>query len=197
MKVSKQQVQENRAHIVKTASELFRARGYDGIGVADLMTAAGFTHGGFYKHFQSKSDLMAEAIACGFTHSAAKVEGTDKAGFIKDYLSRAHRDSMATGCMMAALGADTARQPDNVKQAFSAGLQRQLAALTAEGQSSGGNRAELITTLAQMVGAMVLSRACPDDDPLADEILEVCRLQILDRSEAEAQPADRTGPPAE
>jgi len=181
MKVSKQQVQENRAHIVKTASELFRARGYDGIGVAELMSAAGFTHGGFYKHFQSKADLMAEAVSCGFSSAVAQIEGADKAGFITDYLSRRHRDAMATGCMMAALGADTARQPDEVKHAFAAGLEKQLAALTPESDSTAADRAALINTIARMVGAMVLSRACPDNDPLADEILEVCRKGILDR----------------
>ncbi|MGO4774966.1 TetR/AcrR family transcriptional regulator, partial [Lysobacter sp. 2RAB21] len=67
MKVTKAQVQENRARIVETASTLFRERGYDGVGVAELMTAAGFTHGGFYKHFRSKADLMAEAAASGIS----------------------------------------------------------------------------------------------------------------------------------
>lgn len=61
MKVTKAQAQANRAHIVETASTLFRERGCDGVGIADLMAAAGFTHGGFYKHFPSKADLMAEA----------------------------------------------------------------------------------------------------------------------------------------
>jgi len=175
MKVSKQQVQENRARIVETASALFRARGYDGVGIADLMSAAGLTHGGFYKHFRSKADLMAEAVTCGFAQKAALTSAADKPEIVRDYLSRAHRDAMDQGCVMAALGADSARQSDEVKRAFASGLERQIADLTAEGSS----RAEMINTLAQMVGAMVLSRACPDDDPLSDEILEVCRAQIL------------------
>src|SRR5471030_3118261 len=62
MRVTKAQAQANRAHIVETASVLFRERGYDGVGVADLMAAAGFTHGGFYKHFRSKADLVAESL---------------------------------------------------------------------------------------------------------------------------------------
>ncbi|MGK3143603.1 TetR/AcrR family transcriptional regulator [Pantoea sp. C2G6] len=175
MKVSKQQVQENRARIVETASELFRARGYDGVGIADLMSAAGLTHGGFYKHFRSKADLMAEAMTCGFSQAAAQVAAADRSDFVKNYLSRQHRDGMAQGCMMAALGADSARQSDEVKSAFAAGLERQIAALTADGSS----RAEIINMIAQLVGSMVLSRACPDDDPLSDEILDVCRLRML------------------
>ncbi|PLM44366.1 TetR family transcriptional regulator, partial [Klebsiella michiganensis] len=72
MKVSKEQVRENRMRIVETASELFRERGYDGVGVAELMSAAGLTHGGFYKHFGSKADLLSEAMHCGFTRSAER-----------------------------------------------------------------------------------------------------------------------------
>lgn len=93
MKVTKAQAQANRAHIVETASTLFRERGYDGVGVADLMGAAGFTHGGFYKHFGSKADLMAEAAACGFATSAEALAGTDLRAFLTYYLSREHRDA--------------------------------------------------------------------------------------------------------
>src|SRR6478609_484564 len=85
MKVTKAQAQANRAHIVETASTLFRERGYDGVGIADLMAAAGLTHGGFYKHFGSKADLMAEAAANGFSQSAANVSGIDAATFVKEY----------------------------------------------------------------------------------------------------------------
>ena len=73
MKVTKAQAEANRAHVVETASQLFRERGFDGVGVADLMAAAGFTHGGFYKHFGSKADLMAESTACGIAQTTATV----------------------------------------------------------------------------------------------------------------------------
>lgn len=61
MKVSKEQMAENRERILDTAAQLFREKGFDGIGVADLMKSAGLTHGGFYGHFASKDDLMAQA----------------------------------------------------------------------------------------------------------------------------------------
>ncbi len=61
MKITKAKAQANREHVVATASKMFRERGYDGVGVADLMAAAGFTHGGFYRQFSSKADLMAES----------------------------------------------------------------------------------------------------------------------------------------
>ncbi len=97
MRVTKAQAQANRARIVETASTLFRERGYDGVGVADLMAAAGFTHGGFYKHFRSKAELMAEAAASGLSQSLASSEGLDAAEFFKRYSSREHRDAPQRG----------------------------------------------------------------------------------------------------
>ncbi|MCL6333405.1 TetR/AcrR family transcriptional regulator [Pectobacterium carotovorum subsp. carotovorum] len=179
MKVSKEQVRENRIRIVETASELFRERGYDGVGVAELMSAAGLTHGGFYKHFGSKADLMAEAMSCGFTRSAESTAGVDRENFVKYYLSRQHRDDMGKGCVMSALGTDTARQSESIKATFAAGIERQLTVLRNENNAGDGTRADLIDTIAHLVGALVLSRACPDDSALADEILAVCRSRIL------------------
>lgn len=178
MKVTKAQVQANRARIVETASTLFRERGYDGIGVADLMGAAGFTHGGFYKHFQSKTDLMAQAAQCGIAQTAAKTAGVDRNAFVKYYLSRKHRDNPGDGCTMAALGTDAARQSEQVREAFAAGIERMLALLASDAGGA-GTRAESIDTLAHLVGAIVLSRACPEGSPLADEILRACRSAML------------------
>ncbi|PTR02027.1 TetR family transcriptional regulator [Paraburkholderia sp. GV068] len=198
MKVTKAQAQANRARIVETAATLFRERGYDGVGVADLMAAAGFTHGGFYKHFGSKADLMAEAAACGFSESAAGSEGIDIAAFIKQYLSREHRDTPGTGCTMAALSVDAGRQPEQVKQAFADGIERLLMSMVSKhGAANATNatnatsaaakreaRARSIDAIAQLVGAVVLSRACPDDSPLADEILQACESGALSRLSA-------------
>lgn len=184
MKVTKAQVQANRAHIVETASTLFRERGYDGVGVADLMAAAGFTHGGFYKHFGSKADLMAEAVACGFSQTVALTGAIEAPEFIKQYVSRDHRDARAAGCTLASLGGDAARQSEAVKATFAAGIESLLAALVHEDKAldAAGRRqarAQRIDMLAHAIGAIVLSRACPDDSPLADEILEVCRDALL------------------
>ncbi|WP_129544506.1 TetR/AcrR family transcriptional regulator [Serratia sp. 1D1416] len=179
MKVSKEQVRENRARIVEAASVLFRERGYDGVGIAELMSAAGLTHGGFYKHFASKADLLSEAMSCGFRRSAESSLGVEREKFIADYLSRQHRDAMGKGCVMSALGTDTARQSESIKATFSAGIERQLSLLADENGAGNATRADLIDTLAHLVGALVLSRACPDDSTLADEILDVCRSRLL------------------
>ncbi|TWC17559.1 TetR family transcriptional regulator [Pseudomonas sp. SJZ085] len=184
MKVSKKQAQENRAHIVETASALFRERGYDGVGIADLMAAAGFTQGGFYKHFNSKADLMAESSACGIEQSAALLVGASTEDFVKTYLARDHRDHRATGCTLAALCGDAARKEEGVRATFAAGIEAQLTALCESGSEAGNPdaahvRAKHLALMAHALGAVVMSRACPDDSPLADEILAVCRDAIL------------------
>ncbi|MEF3081547.1 helix-turn-helix domain-containing protein [Luteimonas sp. SMYT11W] len=181
MRVTKAQASANRARVVETASALFRERGYDGVGVADLMAAAGFTHGGFYKQFQSKADLMAEAAACGFEQAAQRAAAQTPADFVAYYLSREHRDHRGAGCTMAALGADAARQSDAVRATFAEGIEGLLADIqNAKGETASPDgrhvsRAETLEMMARLVGALVLSRACPDDSPLADEILEACR----------------------
>ena len=183
MKITKTQSLANRAHIVETASELFRERGYDGVGVAELMAAAGFTQGGFYKHFGSKADLMAEAAANSLSQSVASSESLDLAQFINLYVSRDHRDGRSEGCTLAALCGDAARQSGEFKTTFAEGIESTLATLQQKylaGQEApeAVARAKIIDMLAHAIGAVMLSRACPDDSPLADEILEVCHAEI-------------------
>jgi TetR/AcrR family transcriptional repressor of nem operon len=184
VRVTKAQAQANREHIVETASELFRERGFDGVGVADLMAAAGFTHGGFYKHFGSKADLMAEASACSLAKSLTAAQALDVPGFINVYVNREHRDGRGDGCTMAALGGDAARQSDEVKATFAEGIEHTLQTLGEKYPSgpdaeAGEGRRKMIDLLSRAVGAIILSRACPDDSALADEILEVCRVEML------------------
>jgi len=184
MKVTKAQAEANRVRVVETASQLFRERGFDGVGVADLMAAAGFTHGGFYKQFGSKADLMAESTACGIAQTAALSDGADPAEFIEHYLSREHRDHRATGCTMAALAGDAARQPGAVRVAFAQGVENLVSLLTEQRHPSSAAgaaqvRARILDVLTHVVGALVMSRACPDDSSLADEFLAVCRDAVL------------------
>lgn len=184
MRVTKAQAEQNRAHIVATAARLFRESGYDGVGVAELMAAAGFTHGGFYKHFRSKADLMAEASASGLSQTAARTEGVDAAEFVERYVSREHRDGRGDGCTIAALSGDAARQSADIKTEFAAGIEKLLTALQAQSDTPGdadqrATRTMVLDMLAHSVGAVMLSRACPDGSPLADEILDVCRKEIL------------------
>ncbi|MFL9676714.1 TetR/AcrR family transcriptional regulator [Pseudomonas marginalis] len=184
MKITKTQSLANRAHIVETASELFRERGYDGVGVAELMATAGFTQGGFYKHFGSKADLMAEAAENSLAKSLSSTCDLDVPGFVNLYVSRDHRDGRGAGCTLAALCGDAARQSDELKATFASGVENTLAALgdkyaQAVDVTRQEARAKMIDLLAHAIGAIMLSRACPDDSALADEILETCRAEIM------------------
>jgi TetR/AcrR family transcriptional repressor of nem operon len=186
MKVSREQAAANRERIVEVAGKLFRERGFDGIGVADLMQAAGLTHGGFYGHFKSKEDLAAQACSRALARSSQKwarrVElsaGDARAALIKQYLSEAHRDASRSGCVLAALGSDAGRQGRPIRQALTEGLGSLVDILTklASGRSRAAKRKQALADMAQMVGAIVLARAV-DDPALSKEILDAA---IADR----------------
>ena len=178
MRVSREQAAENHARIVAVASTLFREKGYDGIGVADIMQAAELTHGGFYGHFKSKDDLAAQASSDALAKSAAKLEAIaatagDKvfAELVASYLRRSHCDNAGKGCALTALGNDAARQGKPVRTAFREGLMRLVDILaTAVPGTKAARRKRALAAMAQMVGAVVLARAV-DDAALADDIL--------------------------
>jgi len=188
MKVSREQVALNRERIVETAARLFRQKGYDGIGVADLMKGAGLTHGGFYGHFASKEDLLAEATAHALQRSVQRWQektASDPAGGLSElatqYLSTRHRDHPENGCAIAALGPDVARLGPAVRSAMTAGVAGQVAVvekcLAGEGADVAAIRQQALASYAAMVGAMVLARAV-DDEALSQEILAAVRAQI-------------------
>jgi TetR/AcrR family transcriptional repressor of nem operon len=173
MRISKAQAQENRERVLAAASELFRTRGFDSVSVADVMGAAGFTHGGFYNHFASKDALAAEALAAAWTIMAAeRARAADLPQLLGAYLSPAARAAPGRSCPAAALGGDVRRQPPPVRAAFADGLEEMIASI---GEGLGGDPATARTRatglVTRMVGALMLSRAVPDDHPLAAELL--------------------------
>jgi TetR/AcrR family transcriptional repressor of nem operon len=175
MRISKAQAEENRGKVVAAASELFRARGFDGVAVGDLMRAAGFTHGGFYNHFDSKEALAAEALAAAWGEMAKERERAgDLASLLPRYLSDAARKAPGRSCPAAALAGDVGRGPDTVKAAFAEGLEGMVASIEAGLTDADPvtRRARAVGLVARMVGALMLSRAVPDDSPLAAELLE-------------------------
>lgn len=186
MKVSREQAQHNRQKVVEAAARLFRERGVDRIGVAELMKSVGLTHGGFYGQFGSKEELVAEACAWAFERSVAKWKRTaaahprDAMRVIADaYLSPAHRDHPGAGCAAAALAADMAREGVHARQAFTQGVADLVDVIaTAPGQTPPeARRQEALAAFSTMVGALVLARAV-DDPAFADEILAAARASI-------------------
>jgi len=177
MKVSREQVAQNRKRIIGAAGKLFREKGFDGIGVADIMKAAGLTHGGFYGHFASKEDLAAQACAGTSTvdpwiELSARTPKNPLGAIVTSYLSPRHRDNPGTGCLFAALGPEVSRQRNTIRRAFTAGLRGKLDVLATivTGQTKAAKRKRALATMSGLVGALVLARAV-DDPALSDEIL--------------------------
>jgi len=182
MKLTKERAAENRQQILEAAAQLFRQRGFDDVGVAELMKSVGFTHGGFYNHFSSKEALVAETcrLAIDRANSAlgeSLASSTEPTIFLHDYLAQyvspTHRDNPAHGCPLAALAADAARQPAEVQTQFAVGIEALIEILSTylrTGSTSVRTRA--IQLYSELVGAVVLSRAIAAADPeLSNEIL--------------------------
>lgn len=181
MRVSNAQARENRERVIDVAAAQFRERGIEGIGIADLMKSAGLTHGGFYKQFRSKDDLVVQAVTRAIDGTTAdigaQIGAADDplAALIAFYVSTDHRDNPARGCSLASLAVDATRSDDPAFRALIGDLvARYLALLTdlAKGQDAASARQTAIGTLSQMLGAVILARAVPDK-ALSDEILQV------------------------
>lgn len=185
MRVSRKQVAENRRRILEAAGRLFRAKGFEAVTVAEVMRAAGLTHGGFYGHFGSKDDLIAQTLAyallAGEDRQRSRAE-VDLARYAAGYLSPRHRDDLAGGCPTAGLGAETIRQSPEARAAMTAGLRRWIELLSegAPGASAAEKRRVAIGSWAAMVGAVILARLS-DDPRLSDEVLEQTRAWIDDK----------------
>lgn len=176
MKVSREQVAENRRLILDAAARLFRDRGIDGVTVAQIMAAAGLTHGAFYGHFKSKDDLVAQACAHALPASREDVVIADYAAA---YLSGEHRDNRGGGCVFAALGSEAVRGGPDMRRTLTAAVRAQLDRLTrtAPGKTPAARRQAAITAWAAMVGAVTLARLV-DDETLSDEILDATKAGL-------------------
>jgi TetR/AcrR family transcriptional regulator, transcriptional repressor for nem operon len=184
VRITNEQAKQNRERVVETASELFRERGFDGVSVADLMEAAGFTHGGFYNHFKSKDELSAKALKRAFEHMRRERErARDLEEFASKYLSGLHRRVRAKGCPAAALAGDASRQSKRVKSAFAEGVEGMIGTMERLLPGTVGKRARrrrAINLVSRMVGALALARAVPEDHRLGGEILRSAKVARKD-----------------
>jgi TetR/AcrR family transcriptional repressor of nem operon len=193
MRRTKEATAESRQKILTEASRLYRERGFDGVGVADIMEAAGMTHGGFYRHFPSKEALIAEAMAKVFADRAEALEGQGGAStdlvraYVETYLSPAHIAHPELGCPMAAVGSEAAHVGDSVAHAFRDGAERILGPISQalEGRTTTGREAAL-RLLSTLVGAVVVARASGDARFQA-ELLDAVRADPAIRKVLEAK----------
>jgi TetR/AcrR family transcriptional regulator, transcriptional repressor for nem operon len=192
MRVSREKCAESRKRILQAAATLFREKGFDGVCLADIMKAAGLTHGGFYGHFSSKEDLEAQALTLAmaqlltnWSQTVDSAAGTPLSALASQYLSPYYRDNRGEGCPIAALGCDAAREGERVRSALTAGLVPTLALLSnvVPGRSKAQRRRKAIAALAEMVGAMILARAV-NDPALSNEILAATLLNVSEASDS-------------
>jgi TetR/AcrR family transcriptional regulator, transcriptional repressor for nem operon len=180
MRVSRKKALENREQILETAARLLRKHGFEGIGVADIMKAAGLTHGGFYRNFASKDDLAVKASERAIANTTALLKNglaqkpkDPLRALIEGYVSSAHRDDPGSGCILPALAVDAARSDDPALRAvFITAIQGyldQIAKLSSANPGAAGSR-HPAAILSEMVGAVILSRVIADD-PLAESLI--------------------------
>jgi TetR/AcrR family transcriptional repressor of nem operon len=181
MGYSKSDKAETHTRIVSVAAKRFRELGLEGIGVADVMKEAGVTAGGFYKHFDSRDELVVEAIATAFQDLDRWEEDTDTlTKALENYLSEEHRDAPGAGCALGALLGDMSRASRSAKAVYTARLKRTLAYSTGLVPPNGNSdrRARAILTISAMLGAINLSRAVSDPN-LSREILQRTRDELI------------------
>jgi TetR/AcrR family transcriptional regulator, transcriptional repressor for nem operon len=187
MRLTKEHAEANRQRIVAEAGQLFRERGFDGISVAELMQAAGFTHGGFYNHFASKADLMADVtrdMLARATANLLRITDPNKGGkedlfaaYVDIYLSPAARDDPGRACPISTLSQDVLRQEGDVKSAFAQGLEAYLEAfakaLPDVVEDHASRRARAITAFAALIGGLAMARAvASENEAFSQEILD-------------------------
>jgi TetR/AcrR family transcriptional regulator, transcriptional repressor for nem operon len=191
---------ETHARIVQIAADRFRKDGLDGVGVADLMKDAGLTVGGFYKHFGSRDDLVAEAVQTALDQSQARSRGVlaeappERAfpALVENYLNAEHRDAPENGCAFGALAGDAGRGSERVQALFNAQAERtyeglaRLLAPSPDGKVDPDARAKAIAAHSLMVGALTLARAT-GQGALSDEILAAARSYLISAFGSEAE----------
>ncbi|NLR99025.1 TetR/AcrR family transcriptional regulator [Rhizobium sp. P38BS-XIX] len=186
MRVSREKFAENREKILSVAGELFREKGFDGIGVADIMKAAGLTHGGFYGHFESKDELACEASKALVARSlvrwkevAASSPEQPLEALLAHYLSHRNVVEQATGCVFASLTQEVSRHGPEMQSTFSGGLMGLVEVLEeiVPGDTPEERRRKAFASLSAMVGAVILARTM-DTPELSQEFLAATRQEL-------------------
>jgi TetR/AcrR family transcriptional repressor of nem operon len=197
---SKASKANTHARVVAAAAARFKERGVDGISLSDLMQDLELTHGGFYKHFASRDELVTEALELALNESGQAMrerlfdgEKPDIAGFVDFYLNEAHRDGRAAGCAVAALAGDVPRKSADMQGQFRKQIESNLEtlgeALRRDG-SADAARSTALLVLSALYGALIMARSVGDSS-LSSEILRTVRQRVLDLTGAAKKPRAR------
>jgi TetR/AcrR family transcriptional repressor of nem operon len=171
MRRSKQEAAETRRRIVKAAAAKFRQNGIGGTGLSDLMAAAGLTHGGFYRHFDSKDQIVAEACAAAAESAMAtffsnKSPQSGLKARVANYLSQAHRDDPSAGCPLVALGSEIARSDEKTRAVATQAFLELVDIIAAEFGKTRPDVAKrrALVAASTMIGALMMSRIVTDPE---------------------------------
>ena|SRR3984957_6098753 len=188
---SKASKANTHARLVEAAAARFKERGVDGISLSDLMKELKLTHGGFYRHFDSRDELVTEALELALTETGQAMrerlldgDKANLAAFVGFYLDEAHRDQRAAGCAVAALAGDAPRKSADVQAQFRQHIERNLETLSdalRAGGSTDDARATAILVLSALYGALIMARAV-GDSPLSSEVLRTVRKRVMSLS---------------
>ncbi len=182
MRKSREEAAQTRKRIVTAASGEFRKNGIVATGLNDLMSAAGLTHGGFYKHFASKDQLVAEACAEAVETAICErlaAAASEKGGAAAAYLSTDHRDHPATGCPLSAIGSELARNDEKTRAAATDGFLKLVEIMVAQFGKlpPAPARRRALVAVATMIGALTMSRIVTDPE-LSAEILKEAEMNL-------------------
>jgi TetR/AcrR family transcriptional repressor of nem operon len=188
MRKSKLETADTRRRIVDVAARAFRAKGIQATGLSDLMSDAGLTHGGFYRHFESKDHLLAQACEAAFTEIIDKLEtfAGDRIGtegyraMVDAYVSTSHRDAPADGCPLASMGSELARADGLTRAAAARGFDGLVdtPARRSRRRQRAVARSEAVFALSAMIGAVTMARVVQDPDASA-AILQTVKEHLI------------------
>ena len=191
MRYDAEHKERTRERVLAEAARALKVDGPHKLGVAEVMKAAGLTHGGFYVHFPSKDALVSEAIETAFADSRRLYDQAagDRsprealAAWINAYVSEGHRDRPERGCVLPALSAELPRMSEDARRRYAEGLRRMTARIQSLLDRAGVSDAEALapSMVAEMVGAVALARAVPDAAQSAS-ILQSSRSALLERA---------------
>jgi TetR/AcrR family transcriptional repressor of nem operon len=200
--VSKEATERNRGSLLRAASHLFRERGIDGVGVAEIAKEAGLTHGALYKHFPSKEALAAEAFYHPVAAKSAETDASDedRETSFEEYLdamfSIKHRNNLGNGCPMTASASEIARQGPAVAASFTRAFKEKVIRLEAsiEGKMPASEKRHLaVSALAAQIGAMAVARAVAKvDAALSKEVLKAVRETVMSTRRLKGSKAKRS-----
>ena len=189
MRKSKAETAETRQRIVDIAARQFRSNGIHATGLTDVMSEAGLTNGGFYKHFESKDQLVAEAFQVGIDgvieslEAAAANHSALKDAFeaiVETYVSEYHRDHGDSGCPVASMGSELVRSGEKTRDAADRGIEDMVKTIAKriDTKDPKAARADAVFTLAAMIGGLTLSRLFADTEAKAF-VLETVKQHLV------------------